>query len=155
MNHIPQSNISGRLMRTLWLALLLLTSLALGCASPSIRPNAQVRRSFNQTDAVHLEINGVATGRQQVTNPDFISRLQEIHARSKWDPIPITNPADLVSIVGLSDGQQQFKLVYGAGWIMETKDGEIVRWRRIRDEKDRVWMRDNIRSRFPPNPGLI
>ena len=130
------------------LVLLLIAVVAIGCASPHIRPDRKARKAFDLIDSLRF-------GDVTLADPDLIAEFKAIHGRSKWDPVPTTMPGDMVSIYGMANGERLFKLVYGAGWLMDTDDeGRIVRLG-ILNQSDHQWMDDNIRSKLPPNPSLL
>lgn len=124
-----------------------------GCTSPQIRPDADIRQSFVAIDVIQIEAVGETV---TIDDRETIERIGQAYNKSKWDPLPTTVPADLVRIYGLENGVRKFKLLYGAGWIMDTdsESGRILRLGTLSDE-DREWMYENIRLKLPANPGII
>ena len=141
-------------MKSLYrLAVAFVLSAITGCAVPQIWPNGETRRSFADLDQIQIEAVGetVVINDQQV-----IDRIGRAYRRSKWDPMPTTMPIDLVTIYGVRKGRQEFKLLFAAGWIIDTdpESGKVERLGRL-SEEDREWMHENIRLRLPRNPGII
>lgn len=124
-----------------------------GCTLPQIRPRAEVQSTFATVD--YLEVSAVGQV-LTITDRETIARIQMAYSRSKFEPIPQTEPLDMVTICGIQGGQEKFKLRFGAGWIMDIdpESESIVRWGKLTDE-DREWLQNNIRSKLPPNPGII
>lgn len=120
--------------------------LLVGCASPRVRPNRSIQHDFQSIDELRI-------GEHLIDDPAIISRLAEIHARSKWAPEPITLPVGLITIECTSDGEPRFALVY-SGWLWETNDdGELTRKATL-SEDDREWMDQNIRTLAPISNSL-
>ena len=133
-----------------WIAALLVS---LGCASPLVvQPRSGIRLAFQDVDV--LRINGHSGASLTIEDPATIARLAEIHARTRWDPVPITMPIDLIAIHGMEHGKERFKLIYSTGWLMDTKHGKIVR-RGTLSADDRAWMETAIRSQLPAMPGIL
>jgi hypothetical protein len=124
-----------------------------GCALPQIRPNSDIKRLFGAIDTIQTEAVGKVV---TIEDRETIDRIRQAYGRSKWDPMPTTMPLDLVTIFGIKDGQREFKLLYGAGWIIDTdlETGAVQRLGTLTDE-DREWMHENIRLKLPRNPGVI
>ena len=135
------------------LTIVLILGLFGGCASPQIRPNDDIEQSFAAIDVIQIEAVGKTL---TIEDRETIERIRHAYGRSQWDRVPTTMPADLVKIHGLEHGVRKFKLLYGAGWIMDTdpESGKILRLGTLSGE-DREWMHENIRSKLPPNPGII
>lgn len=135
------------------LTILIVLGFLSGCTLPQIRPRAEVQRTFATVD--YLEVSAVGQV-LTITDRETIARIQMAYSRSKFEPIPQTEPLDMVTICGIQGGQEKFKLRFGAGWIMDIdpESESIVRWGKLTDE-DREWLQKNIRSKLPPNPGII
>lgn len=130
-----------------WILVLMLLAQS-GCSLPRIRPDSHAQKAFDAVDAIEV-------GEEQITDRALIMRLKAIHRESNWEPLPMTLPLDLIPIYGLENGSRRFKLVYGAGWLMDTDAKEqIVRIGKLSDE-DREWIEANIRSLLPKNPNVI
>ena len=135
------------------LAVLPLIVLLLGCASPHVIHNRRINRDFANVNSLRIESRAMGES-IDVVDAETITRLRQIHRSAKWDPIPATMPLDLIAIYGLRDDKQEFKLVYGAGWLMDTQDGKIVRWSKLNAD-DRAWMQTELRDKLPPLPNVM
>ncbi|WP_144055133.1 hypothetical protein [Rhodopirellula baltica] len=112
-----------------------------GCASPHIRTDRRIRSAFDSIDELQV-------GEHRITDPEIIDRLAAIHAKSKWDPVPITLPVGLIAIHGIDDGERRFKLIY-SGWLWETDDSGQITRRGTLTEADRDWMEQQFRTLVP------
>lgn len=132
---------------------MLVVSLIIGCALPAVRPRSDIKQMFGSIDTIQTEAAGKVV---TIDDHDTIERMRQAYLRSRWDPMPTTIPLDLVVMSGVKDGQRVFKLLYSAGWIIETdlETGKVQRLRTLTDE-DREWMHENIRLKLPRNPGVI
>ena len=130
-----------------------LFTLVFGCASPHVIHNNRINRDFKNIDSLRIE--NTALGESiEIDDAETIARLRKIHRRATWDPMPATMPIDLIAIYGVNEGEHEFKLVYGAGWLMDTKDETIVRWPTLNSE-DREWMQAELRAKLPPLPNVM
>jgi hypothetical protein len=134
-------------------AVVLILGFITGCALPQIRPSNDTKRLFNAIDTIQTQAVGEVV---TIDDRETIDRLRQAYVRSKWDPIPTTMPIDIVTIYGIKDGQRKFKLLYGAGWIIDTdlETGEVQRMGTLTDD-DQEWMHENIRLKLPRDPNVI
>jgi hypothetical protein len=122
--------------------------LLMSCSTPRVFPSRTTQKAFGLIDSIEVD-------ELLISDANIVGKLKEVHSRSKWEPMPITLPADIITIYGVEKGVRRFKLLYGAGWIMETNDdGEIVR-RGSLEIEDRKWMDDKIRAQLPPKANVI
>ena len=123
-------------------SLLLVTIMIPSCSRPYLLQKQQTQKALERIDA--LEVRGL-----RINDERIIRGLKQIHDRAKWDPLPITLPADTIAVSGLSQDQEQFRLLLGAGWIMDTdQDGLVTRLAELSAE-DWKWVKRNIHSKLP------
>ncbi len=116
---------------------LLMMTLTIGCRSLATTPDRHLTQQFETIDRLVVVSSDSDV---EHTDPETIDRLRDIYLRADWKPFLDTTPGDTVAIRAFVAEQEAFRLLYGAGWLMEwTYDTGPIR-KGILNEADREWL---------------
>jgi len=76
----------------------------------------------------------------KVTDPVAIRKLQTIYTQARWELFIDTMPADVVAIKCMRNHKESFRLLFGAGWLIEWDPDNGGTRKSILDEQAVDWL---------------
>lgn len=87
-----------------------------GCRLLSSTPNKTIVNRFTKIDTLIITADPEAI---EITDAATIQRLKQIYQNARWKPFIDTMPSDAVAIKCMRGGDESFRLLFGAGWLIE------------------------------------
>ena len=108
-----------------------------GCRSLSSTPDKTIVNKFAHIDTLMITADPEPI---EITDSATIQQLKQLYEQAKWKPFIDTMPADVVAIKCMQDGEESFRLLFGAGWLIEWEyDNGAIR-KSILDADSRDWL---------------
>ena len=108
-----------------------------GCHSLSSTPDKTIVNKFAHVDALMITADSEPI---EITDPETIQQLKQLYEQAKWKPFIDTMPADVVAIKCMQDGDESFRLLFGAGWLIEWEYEKGAIRRSMLDKDSRNWL---------------
>lgn len=108
-----------------------------GCRSLSSTPDKAIVNRFIKIDALIIAADPEAI---EITDVATIQRLKQLYESARWKPFIDTMPADVVAIKCMQGSDESFRLLFGAGWLIEWEHEKGAIRKSILDENSRNWL---------------
>jgi hypothetical protein len=111
--------------------------LVVGCRSLSSTPDKTIVNKFANIDTLIITAKPEPI---EVSDGATVQRLKQLYEQANWKPFIDTMPADVVAIRCMRDGDESFRLLFGAGWLIEWEHEKGAIRKSILDKESRDWL---------------
>lgn len=108
-----------------------------GCRSLSSTPNTTIINKFAKVDTLMI---GFDPETIEITDAATIQKLKQLYEQARWKPFIDTMPSDAVAIKCMQGGDESFRLLFGAGWLIEWEHEKGAIRKSILDKESRDWL---------------
>ncbi len=108
-----------------------------GCRMLNSTPDKTIVSKFENIDTLMISADPIPI---QITDAETIDQLKQLYERANWKPFIDTTPADVVAIKCMQGGEESFRLLFGAGWLIEWEYDKGGIRKSILDTESRDWL---------------
>ena len=115
-----------------------------GCRSLSSTADKTIVNKF-----AHIDTLMITAKREpiEITDTATIQKLKQLYEQAKWKPFIDTMPADVVAIKCMQGDNESFRLLFGAGWLIEWEYEKGAIRKSILDKDSHDWL-DTLTDRI-------